>query len=335
MLWERVGELADRAPRVSDLRHHKLHLIAASRMRVRGEAVAPELAAEERRLAAVSISAGLLLRRVRAASDARIIVMKGPEAAARWPQARLRPWKDLDLLVEDAPALQSALLTAGFVEVGEPALYEAIHHLRPLMAPELPLTIEIHTRPKWPAPCTPTFAELSDAALPGVFASIPDVLAPSAAHHAVLLAGHAWEHNPLNCVGQLADVAAFTLEAGREAAEAVARDWDVARLWSSTLRAVDDVLLDGRPRRAPIWQRHLHEARERTVFENHVERIVGPIAAGSPADATRALAGTLRPAPGEDWGSKVRRSRRALRNASLRRSDHVEETEHGSTTWPK
>ena len=33
MLWERVGELADRAPQISDLRHHKLQLIAASRMR--------------------------------------------------------------------------------------------------------------------------------------------------------------------------------------------------------------------------------------------------------------------------------------------------------------
>ena len=90
MLWDRVGELADRAPRLSDLRHHKLHLLAASRMRTRGEAVPAELLAEERRLAAVSISAAPLLRRVRDASDARIIVMKGPEAAARWPQTPTR-----------------------------------------------------------------------------------------------------------------------------------------------------------------------------------------------------------------------------------------------------
>ena len=44
LLWERVGELADRAPRLSDLRHHKLHLVAASRMRARGEAVPPSCA---------------------------------------------------------------------------------------------------------------------------------------------------------------------------------------------------------------------------------------------------------------------------------------------------
>jgi hypothetical protein len=324
MLWERVGELADRAPRLSDLRHHKLHLLAASRMRERGEEVPAELVAEERRLAAVSISASLLMRRIRSVSDAPIIVMKGPEAAARWPKARLRPWKDLDLLVEDAHALQDALLAAGFVEIGDPAIYEDIHHLRPLMAPELPLTIEIHMRPKWPEGAhTPTFAELYADAEPGVFASIPDVLAPSAAHHAVLLAAHSWEHNPLNCVGQLVDVAALTLEAGREAADEVAREWEVGKLWAATNQAIDDLLAE---RRAPIWRRHLHEARERTVFEGHIERVVGPIAAGSPANATRALATTLRPAPGEDWTTKVRRTGRALRNASLRRSDHLEET---------
>ena len=39
LLWERVGELADRAPRISDLRYHKLHLLAAARLRQRGDDV--------------------------------------------------------------------------------------------------------------------------------------------------------------------------------------------------------------------------------------------------------------------------------------------------------
>jgi len=325
MLWERVGELADRAPRLSDLRHHRLHLLAASRMRERGEEVPAELATEERAHAVVSITAGALLRRIRAVDDSPMIVMKGPEAAARWPDARLRPWKDLDLLVEDAPALQRALLAAGFVEVGDPALYEDIHHLRPLMAPDLPLTIEIHMRPKWPEGRTPTFDELREAASPGVFAGIPDVFAPAPAHHAVLLAGHSWEHNPLNCIGQLADVAALTLEAGRDEAGAVAREWEIPRLWSATMRAIDDVLLEPeRSRRAPLWRRHLGEARERTVLEVHLERLAGPMAAGSPVGATKALFDTLRPAPDENWAAKVKRTGRALRNASLRRSDHLQ-----------
>ena len=67
LLWERVGELADRAPQVSDLRHHKLQLIAASRMRERGKTVPTELAAEERSFAALSLTTPMLLRRIRAA----------------------------------------------------------------------------------------------------------------------------------------------------------------------------------------------------------------------------------------------------------------------------
>src|SRR5262245_14629250 len=98
VLWERVGAIADRAPRISDLTHHKLHLLAASRMRARGEDVAPELRHAERYAAAVGLSAKPLLRRVRESSDAPILLMKGPEVAARWPTARLRPWKDLDIL---------------------------------------------------------------------------------------------------------------------------------------------------------------------------------------------------------------------------------------------
>jgi hypothetical protein len=60
-----------------------------------------------------------------------------------------------------------------------------------------------------------------------------------------------------------------------------------------------------------------------------VERLVGPLAAASisaaPATASRALARTLRPAPDERWSAKLRRSGRALRNASLRRSDHLDQ----------
>jgi hypothetical protein len=271
-----------------------------------------------------------MMRRVRAATDAGIIVMKGPEAAVRWPQARLRPWKDLDLLVEDAHAVQCALIGAGFVEVGDPAIYEDIHHLRPLAFPGLPLFVEVHMRPKWPSDRVPTFAELADAGVGGAFAAIEGVLAPSAAHHAVLLAGHAWEHDPLSRLGSLADIAAMTLDGGFDEAADVADLWGVGRLWAATARAMDQVLFEGtRPLRRPIWRRHLHEARERTVFEGHVERLVGPIAASpiaaAPAAATRAMVSTLRPASEERWATKLRRSGRALRNASLRRSDHLED----------
>ena len=76
--------------------------------------------------------------------------MKGPEVALRYPGPALRGFRDLDLLVPDAPAVQRELLAAGFEPVGLPEKYAAIHHLRPLAYPGLPLLVEVHDRPKWP-----------------------------------------------------------------------------------------------------------------------------------------------------------------------------------------
>jgi hypothetical protein len=323
-LWERVGELADRAPRVSDLRHHKLQLVAASRKRARGEAVSPELQAEERIAAAVGLGANVLMQRARKATDADFVVMKGPEAAALWPQPRLRPWKDLDLLVEDAQGVQAALLAAGFVEVGDPAIYEDIHHLRPLGLPGLPVCIEVHLRPKWPTADAPSYADLAAAAVPSTF-GLPGVFAPSRAHHAVLLAVHAWEHDPLSRIAALADIAAFAGESGR-AAEDVARAWGVERIWNVTTRTIDDVLMKASASRGPVWKRHLGEARERTVLEGHVARVVGSTVmvpmTRAPGAALRSVGETLRLEDGETWAIKVKRTVRALGNASAPKSEH-------------
>jgi hypothetical protein len=326
LLWERVGQLADRGACVAALRHHKLHLIAASRMRQRGDPVPAELHNAERHAAAIAISIGTVIRMLRAASDAPFMVMKGPEIAARWPNPRLRPWTDLDVLVADPPAFQAALLRAGFVEIGIPEDYDDSHHLRPLGHPRLPISIEVHRRPKWPTKRPPQIAELFEAAVPNAF-GVEGVLAPSAAHHAALLAGHAWEHDPLGSIGALADIAVMMLEAGPGDVEAVARAWGVGRLWTATTRAADQLLLaDESTPHPPIWRRHLHQTRERTVFEGHVERLVGPVAAapvvGAPAAAARAVLKTLSPWPGEGWGDKLHRSRQSIRHATLSESEH-------------
>jgi hypothetical protein len=325
-LWERVGELADRAPRVSDLRHHRLQLLAGSRMRSRGEEVPGDLRAEERRQAAAFLTAPVLLRRIRSASEGRLVLMKGREAGARWAHPRLRPSRDVDLLADDAPAVHVALLAAGFVAAEDLALFGEFHHLAPLVLPGVPLAVEIHSRPNWPPGSGPSIDEIAEAAGPCAL-GIDGILAPAAAHHAVLLAAHAWSHEPLGRVGSLADVAALTEEAGCEAVAAVARAWGVSRVWSMTARTVEELLYaDPRTVRQPIWKRHLGSARERTVFEGHVARFSGPIAAASPAHAPAAvlgvLADTLRPSGEETWSSKLRRSLRAARNASARRSAH-------------
>jgi hypothetical protein len=250
--------------------------------------------------------------------------MKGAEAAAHWAQPRLRPSIDIDLLVADPDAVQRSLLAAGFVELGERRTYERVQHLPPLGLPGEPVAVEVHRRPHWPFECAPRFAEIAAAARPCAL-GIDGVLAPDPAHHAVLLAAHAWGHEPLGRIGQLVDVAAVGLSAGLDAAAAVAREWGAARMWSATARTVAALLLDG-GRPTAVWTRHLWAARERTVLEAHLARLRGPLVGaprtGAPGAVARATADTLTPSAGEPWPEKVRRARRALRGAGVRRSEH-------------
>src|SRR4051812_20518114 len=141
-LWAAVDRLVDRAPRVEDLRAHRLHLLAARRLAILGEPLPDGLAEDRRAQVTKSLIAPLLLAAVREACDGEIVVLKGPEIAARYPDPATRPFNDLDLLVEDAAQVHRALKAAGFYEIGNPRLYENIHHLRPLLLPDLPIPIE-------------------------------------------------------------------------------------------------------------------------------------------------------------------------------------------------
>jgi hypothetical protein len=326
-LWESAEALARRAPRLEDLRLHRLHLIAARARHRAGEPVTDELHAEARLAAASALAVPVLLRRVRAACDGTIVLMKGPEVGARYPDPALRPCKDLDLLVENPIGVQRALRAAGFIPTGTPHIYEGIHHLRPLYLPGLPVTIEVHARPKWPDHLiAPPAAELIEPAVPGAL-DIPGLLTLPVAHHAVVLAAHAWAHEPLACAGRLIDVSVMALEADPAEAEALARRWGCLRLWRTTRRAAAALVEGGRrPLAMRVWARQLSAARERTVLEGHVMRTAGelwglPPSKAAPA-AIVAIAGSAGRTPGEPWTQKLGRTRAAIDDAFLPKSEH-------------
>jgi hypothetical protein len=328
-IWEATEALTRRAPRAEDLRVHRLHLIAARARHRAGEPVSDALRAEARLAAASALAVPVLLSRVRAACDGPIVLMKGPEVGARYPDPALRPCKDLDLLVENPIGVQRALRAAGFVPTGTPHLYEGIHHLRPLFLPGLPVTIEVHARAKWPDHMTaPPAAELIEAAVPGAL-DVPGVLTLPVAHHAVVLAAHAWAHEALACAGRLIDVSVMALEGDPAEADAIARRWGCRRLWRTTRRAAA-ALVEGEP--SPLamrlWARHLSDARERTVIEGHMTRTAGELWGLPPARAARsamtALAGSAGREPGEPWAQKLGRTRAAIGDAFLPKSEHDE-----------
>jgi hypothetical protein len=333
-LWEAVDALIDRAPSLDDLREHRLQLLAERRWVGAGRPVPPSLSAEKAVAAALALPIPSLLSRVASAWDGPMIVFKGPELASRYPAGTFRTAGDLDLLVDDAPAAYAALCAAGFVATGDPRRYVDIHHLQPLVWPDLPVRVELHHSPKWIGGLEPpTTAELFAHAAPahGDAAGFT-TLAPAA--HAVVLAVHAWAHEPLGNLRDLIDIAVLTSDADVHEIESLARRWGVLRVWRTT-HAVAESLFGNRARPCALrlWARHLESARGRTVAESHVEKWVSPFWALSTRPALlhtlRRAAEEARPVPGEPWRTKLSRSRLALRNAGVRRSSHerlLEET---------
>ena len=326
-LWERLDELVQEAPRPSDLVHHRLHLFAARQLRSRGEPVPEEFVRDEQATALLSMMVSHVLARVRETLTGTILLIKGPEVAAWYPVSQLRPFVDLDLLVADAPAAQLQLLAAGFEEAGEPELYQDIHHLRPVRWPDLPLLVEVHSKPKWPAgsPPPPT-SELIAVAVPSA-TGVAGISTVPPEHHALLLAAHSWAHEPLRRILELVDIAVMTSLGEREEIERLAHQWGVRSIWRTTI-AASDALLGERaaPLALRLWARNLGRVRGRTVFESHLEKWIGAFWSEPPRPALRrsirAFADDLAPKAGEGWGRKLRRTGLAIVNSGRRRAEH-------------
>ena len=129
--WSAARVLIDRAATLDDLRAHRLQLLAASLWLAEGRPVPDELRADRRYAATMALAAPALLERARAAYDGPLMLIKGPEVAACYPEPSARHFRDLDLLAEDPERAQRALLAAGFEETGS----DAAHHLPPSAGP--------------------------------------------------------------------------------------------------------------------------------------------------------------------------------------------------------
>jgi hypothetical protein len=256
--------------------------------------------------------------------------MKGPEVAEHYEHPLGRRYRDLDLLVPDSDAAWHSLVAAGFEPTGDPALYIGIHHLRPLVLPQLPLVLEVHHEPKWIDGVRPPTQELLETAVPSA-TGIRGLQALEPARHAVALAVHAWAHVPLGQLGRLVDVAAVAQGVEREELSSIARRWDVERLWAST-EAVLDWLFHGarRPVASHIWARHLATALERTVLERHLQNWLAPFGAAPPRQAAamtrRWLSEQLSPGPAETRRDQLQRSLTSISHAFKRVSEHDEDT---------
>ena len=280
-VWARLDELTDRAPSVVDLLDHRLGAIAARHWRATGRELPPAIVEEERYAASAVLAVQVLLARVTSEYAGPVMVLKGPEVAQRYPDPRMRPSHDLDLLVEDSQAAFTALRAAGCDVVSDES---SPQHELPLAFPDLPLVIELHSAPKWPSWAgEPPTRELMSTAV-----TSDGLLAPAPAQHAVLLAVHSWTHRPLARVLDLADVLVMLADADAREARELARRWRVERVWNATLAAAEALLGDGRePWTLRAWGRNTPEVRRPTRREELLERCLSPFAALPPVAAAR------------------------------------------------
>jgi hypothetical protein len=324
--WPAVNDLVARASS-EQVQAHALGPLEAFRRTVVGETVPDALAMEARMAAFAMLSVKPLLERIRNGCDGPLVLMKGPEIALRYPGGA-RNFIDVDLLAPDAHRTHMQLREAGFIEAGDGATFvQPPQHLRPLRWPELPLQVEVHSRPKWPVGMqAPTTGSIIGSARPSDL-GVEGILTPEDAHHALLVAAHAWAHEPLWRLRDLVDVRALAPPSERLAIERTARAWCITRLWRITDRVTDSVL--GRTKMPLLvrpWARHLLGPRERTVLENHLRDLMAAYwalpARVAVATTAYALAHDFVPGPEENWSDRFSRMLTASRNANTPMSRH-------------
>jgi hypothetical protein len=268
-----------------------------------------------------------LLERIRASCDGPLVLVKGPEVASLYPD-HARSFSDVDLLAPDADAVHRRLRAAGFVEVDDPELFRDHHHLRPLKWPTLALKVEIHMRPSWPRGVEPpTLEEIVEGAVSSQV-GVDGISAPNPIHHPLIIAVHAWEHDPLRSLRDLIDVAAVSAGSPDGELDRTARAWRIPGIWRTT-RGAAGTLLGGERPTMPVrlWGRHLASVRERTVLDNHLQRWLHAFweqplheAVAETADAFRQ---ELLPLPGEPWHAKLTRVGYAVRHPRKPLSAHT------------
>jgi hypothetical protein len=326
-LWASIAELVERsAAEVEGLMFHGLGPLAAELLGAEGLPVPSPLRRHQERMRVFALTVPFILERVRNATAEPLLLVKGPEVAQRYPGGA-RAYGDIDILVRDAPKAQRDLVAAGFRELDDPTgIWSGIHHLPPVRLSDATLKIEVHSEPKWPTGLqAPSVDALFSAAVPSAI-PVAGVLAPDPAHHALLMAAHAWAHKPLGRVRDLVDIGALRAEADLRLLHQTARDWGIARLWRTMEEALDALLAGRSTLPLRLWAGHLRELRDQTVLEAHLERLLSPIwgypRSQAPTLVATALVNEIRPAFDESWGGKAKRTAAALRRPSAPLGEH-------------
>lgn len=293
-IWSAVDRLVDQTADEAGVHDHALDLWAARRWRTTGRDVPSSFLVHERAAAMATLALPLQLAWIRQVLDGPIILLKGPEVAARYPDPALRPYGDLDLLVPDPDDAQRRLIAAGC----EPVSEAAPHHRPGLCCPGWLLHVEIHERPNVPRWTTISTAELFARAIPSVV-PVEGIMSVPPADQAILLAAHSWLHEPLWRIGDLVDIAAMTEGLDPTELRVLAERWGMDRVWTITQQAID-AICTGEPPRAGMCRllgNHLWSVRTRTLAETRMARLVSAFWAPISWNSAREISASLLRSP--------------------------------------
>jgi Uncharacterised nucleotidyltransferase len=213
----------------------------------------------------------------------RVVVMKGVEVAQLYPAIVHRPFRDVDLLVDDARTLWDRYVERGYRSRPSRRADIDHHHLPALVAPVGRIGLEIHLRPNTPgwAEIDPAWvietAEPSRTGIGGVWRPRDDV-------HAVLLALHAWKGG-FTRQRDLYD-AVLLAAASEIPVERTAGQLGLGRCWAWTLRFAEALILDRADRRTRAMASALLPHRAGVTDRKRV-RLVAPYLVAGPVRVTR------------------------------------------------
>ena len=305
-IWSRVDALVDGSTNFAGLQAHGVDLYAARRWRTIGRSIPEDFRNHERAAAMANLAVPAQLAQIRDVLDGEILVMKGPEVASYYPEPSLRPYRDLDILVHNAENAHSSLVRAGWEAVSQ----ARAHHPPELLLPGTSVSVEIHGTPNWPWWTSADTRELFEHAVPSTL-DVAGIQTLCPAHHAVLLAAHSWQHEPIRRLVDVIDVALLAQDLDGDMLEHLAGRWGLKRVWKTTTSAIHALLLEEQslsPARR-LLIRHCQELRQRTDLESRLAYLAAGLWAPTPstivlATAARAIL-SIRPALPESWDNTV------------------------------
>jgi Uncharacterised nucleotidyltransferase len=330
-IWPALDRVLADPRSENGLYQHGIGPIAAWRLRVRGEPVSDRLESLASGAAYAAVTAEPLLRSVRDAVDGPIIVLKGPETAALYPLPWLRPYSDLDLLVEDPATAERRLIEAGYTAQGPSnRIIPGHHHDLALRQPGSALAVELHRNPGWLSWMTPpSNEELFGQAVPSA-AGVHGVSALPLTEHALLLAAHSWRHGPYHSMLHLVDIALIRDRVESAELNTSATAWGALGVWESTVAMIDWFFFgQGDPPRLRdrLWSRHLRDCRDRTLVEYYLATWLKGLAAPAPRLAIGAIASdvvfSFTPHPWQTRSGKIRRIVQGLKSARHPATGHL------------